>query len=179
MYLTNQHRENTARKSRETREKRVSVLGPYWLKERNVRADWTEQLTRAVILQTNLQWIAQLDLSKSLESCLSCFRRFLSALLLILLYIHCRCWVKIILMWQNSWTIWPCYVKTKENMTRYACWTTIIYYWTHIETSVAIVSSFFQAVPRTVGFGRGLNKVIFWRTNISWLQFIAQLLQIP
>ena len=31
-----------------------------------------------------------------------------------------RYWVKTIPMWQNSWTIWPCYVKTKENMTRYA-----------------------------------------------------------
>ena len=32
---------------------------------------------------------------------------------------YCRYWVKTILMWLNSWTIWLCCVRTKENMTRY------------------------------------------------------------
>lgn len=55
----------------------------------------------------------------SLNSFLSLLRKVCKRTFSDIHAVCCRFWVKTILMSQNSWTIWPCYVKTKENMTRY------------------------------------------------------------
>ena len=126
-----EHEVNTVCYPYQTRERAREFLLLFGWEKELVCADWTEQLARVLWELSTLcciEWFtiyleafAVVPIVFQLCSILQkvCLRMFFSPKNKIRV-VRCRYWVKTIPMWQNSWTIWPCYVKTKENMTRYA-----------------------------------------------------------